>query len=292
MNPKLKTGKTFNDILLIPTDFSPKCDNAVRQGLQMAEKLNYRVMILHVVDRQNEMIINSREAGQECIGLNFQRYKEEFGRDFRVEIETMVRKSNIVSGILSVAAEIKAGMLIFGTNGKQGLEYLFGSNALRLVLSSPCPVVVVQKRSFHDGFKNIVLPVNNDTDPRQAVSWIMTLCRLFNSRIRLFLSNETDISLKNRVKIIAGQIAGLLKESNLEYTMETAGSNRDFAQQVIAYASDSGSDLIIIMTRPELNPLGFSLAGWNEKIMFNQDQIAVMCINPMRIGEQVIDWMG
>jgi nucleotide-binding universal stress UspA family protein len=292
MNPKLKIGKTFNDILLIPTDFSPKCDNAVQQGIQMAEKLKYKVMILHVIDRQNETILNNRESGQECIGINFQRYKEEFGRDSRLEIETMVRKSGIVSGILSVAAEIKAGMLIFGTNGKQGLEYLFGSNALKLVLNSPCPVVVVQKRSFYEGYKNIVLPVNNDTDPRQAVSWILTMCRIYNSRIHLFLSSETDISLKNRVKIIAGQISGLLRESNLEYKLETAGSSRDFVQQVIAYASDSGSDLIIIMTRPELNPMGFSLTGWNEKIMFNQDQIAVMCINPIKVGEQVIDWMG
>ena len=49
--------------------------------------------------------------------------------------------------------------------------------------------------------------------------------------------------------------------------------------------------MIIIITRPDGDSTGFHIAGWNEKIMFNQDQIAVMCVNPVTIGETEIDWL-
>ena len=291
METNSKNGKVFNKTILIPTDFTPKCDNAVRQGLQMAEKLEYKVIILHVIDKQNESILKNMDQGQDCIGMNFNKYKIEWGKKFNVEIDTVLRKGNIVSEILLVAHEFNPSFIIFGTDGKQGMEYLFGSHALKLALHAPCPVIAVQKRSFEAGFKEIVLPVKNDIDPRQAVAWTMILCKLFNSKVRLFLSYETTNSLKSRTHIIANQIAGILKKKHIQYTIETAENSHNFALQVVSYAILIKADMIIIITRPDGDSTGFHIAGWNEKIMFNQDQIAVMCVNPVTIGETEIDWL-
>jgi nucleotide-binding universal stress UspA family protein len=289
---KSKFTKEFNNILLIPTDFSPRCDNAVKQGLLLAGKLQYKVVILYMIDKSNEEIIKNSPQGEECIGINFHRYIKNFANQSKLEIETLVRKGNIVHGILKVAHELKAGMLIFETDGKHGLEYLFGSHALKLVLHSPCPVIVVQNRSFIDGFRKIVLPVKEDVDPRQAVDWAMILCTLYKSEVKLFLSQETEPSLKTRVKVISNQIARLLAGKNIPYAIETAASPHSFATQVISYATKTNSELIMIITRPDDDFMGLGLSGWDEKIMFNQDQLAVMCINPVIIGEPEIDWMN
>jgi universal stress protein A len=291
METKSNTGDVFNKIILIPTDFSPKCDNAVLQGIQLAEKLHYKVIILHVIDKQNEAILKNAEQGQDCIGLNFHKYKTEFGGKSNVEIETVVRHGSIVSEILALANELKSHLLIFGTDGKHGLEYLFGSHALKLVLHSPCPVIVVQNKLFELPYQNIVLPVKSDIDPRQAVASTLTFSQVFNSKVRLFLSHETDISLKNRNRVISNQIAGELKNNQIQYTIEEAEGSGDFALQVISYANVTKSDLIIIVTGTIGDSFGFNLAGWNEKIMFNQDQLAVMCVNPVTVGKSEIDWL-
>jgi hypothetical protein len=36
---------------------------------------------------------------------------------------------------------------------------------------------------------------------------------------------------------------------------------------------------------------GFSFSVWDERMMFNEAQIPVMCINPVEIGKYYYDWM-
>jgi hypothetical protein len=42
----------------------------------------------------------------------------------------------------------------------------------------------------------------------------------------------------------------------------------------------------MIMTRPAVDVAGFTLSGWDEKLMFNDAQIPVMGINPIEYGYQ------
>ena len=80
MSVNLKSSKEFNKTLLIPTDFSPKCDNAVQQGLLLAEKLQYKAVILYIIDKINEEIIKNSPDGEECISINFNRYKKHYAK--------------------------------------------------------------------------------------------------------------------------------------------------------------------------------------------------------------------
>jgi universal stress protein A len=124
----------YDDILLIPTDFSMTCRNAILQGMVIARELQYRVCILHVIDKQNQVILKEEKDGEDCIGLNFRNYVSQLGKEYNVPVETLVQKGNIVSVILRVAEEIRANLMILGTEGRHGLEYFFGSHALKLVL--------------------------------------------------------------------------------------------------------------------------------------------------------------
>jgi hypothetical protein len=153
-------------------------------------------------------------------------------------------------------------------------------------------VIVVQNRAFSEGFKNIVLPLSNQIDPRQAVRWALMMNWLFKSQVHIFQSFETDHALKSRLDIIAMQITRLFSSKNVSYSIESAPISGSFSSQVVDYATRLHSDMIMIMTRPNGESLGFNLSAWDEKIMFNQDQIAVMCINPVRIGIANVDWMS
>jgi hypothetical protein len=193
--------------------------------------------------------------------------------------------------INKVATEIKANLMVLGTHGKQGLQHLFGSHALKVVLDSPCPVVVVQKRSFDNGYHNIVLPISNDVEPRQSVEWILLISRLFNSKIHLFQSLETDPALNTRLNIITQQITKILDEKKVPYDIKTADTVRDFSTQIISYAVTRKSGMIMIMTMPGEDVPGFNFSAWNERLMFNEAQIPVMCVNPIELGDYYYEWM-
>ena len=192
METKQTKDTKYNSIILIPTDFSEVCENAISHGTELARFLKYQVCLLHVIDKQDETTLKKNDPALDPINQKLLKYKNEYEEKFGVKIETLVRNGNILKVIDKVAAELKANLMVMGTHGKQGMQHLFGSHALKVVVDSPCPVVVVQKRTFENGYRNIVLPVSNELESRQAIEWVMLMSRLFNSKILICQSHETD----------------------------------------------------------------------------------------------------
>jgi nucleotide-binding universal stress UspA family protein len=290
METNTKTDAKYNSVILIPTDFSEVCENAISHGVELAQFLHYKVCLLHVVDKKTESILKKEKLPPDCIDVNLQKYKEDYGKKYGVEIETMTRKGTIFKVISEVAVEIKANLMVLGTHGKQGLQYFFGSHALKVVLDTPCPVVVVQKRAFCEGYHEIVLPLNNVFESRQKVEWVLLMSKLFNSKIHLFQSLESDPGMNNRLKIITEQITTVFDEHKIPYEINVAEKSKDYVDQVINYAVSKMTDLIMIITVPNVDVPGFSLSEWDERLMFNEAQIPVMCINPVILGQYLYDW--
>ena len=292
METKQKKELKYNSTILIPTDFSETCENAIIHGAELARFLNYKVSILHVIDKQDEQVQQKHTAIPGSVNEKLQNYKKVYENKYKVSIDTLVRTGNILKVINLVATELKANLVVLGTHGKKGFQHLFGSYALKVVLDSPCPVIVVQERSFGNGYSDIVLPVSNDVESRHAMEWVRLMSRLFNSTIHLYKSVETDPAMINRLNIIVQQISKVLKAEKIPFTLDVAGKPKDFANQVIAYGVANKSDLIMIITMPGEGLPGFNFSIWDERMMFNEAQIPVMCINPVELGQYYYDWMG
>jgi nucleotide-binding universal stress UspA family protein len=281
----------YNSIVLIPTDFSEVCDNAVNHGVELAQFLKYNVCILHVLNKESLAFLKKEKLGTDYVEDKLHAYKERYKENSDVEITTRTAVGNLFEAINEVASDIKANLMLLGTHGKKGLQHLFGSYALKVVLDSPCPVVVVQKRSFSEGYHNIVFPVNNVLEPRQKVQWAALMSRLFNSKIHLFLSYESDPTMNSRLQIITSQIKTVFDENKVPYEESLAEKSADYADQLLAYAEKNKSDLIMIMTMPNADVPGFSFSSWDERLMFNNAEIPVMCINPIELGTYYYEWM-
>ncbi|NQV02809.1 MAG: universal stress protein [Bacteroidia bacterium] len=281
----------FNNIVLIPTDFSEVCDNAVHHGVELARSLKYKVCLLHVINKETKSKLKKEDHDISFIENKLLAYKEKYEPEHGVVIDTMHVEGSIFSVINEIAVEIKANLMVLGTHGKKGLQHLFGSFALKVVMESPVPVVVVQKKSFGDGYKEIVFPVNNDLEARQKVQWAKLMAKLFNAKVHVFRSLEKDPVMNNRLDIITRQITDIFDESDLEYTVKIAGQTTDYADQVLSYAVTNDAKMIMIMTRPNVDLPGFSLSGWDERLMFNDAQIPVMCVNPIEVGTYYWEWV-
>ncbi|MBL7137538.1 MAG: universal stress protein [Bacteroidales bacterium] len=286
-----KNDTKFNNIVLIPTDFSEVCDNAVNHGVELARFLKYKVCLLHVINKETKSKLKKEDLDVSFIEKKLAAYKEKYEPEYGVAINTMHVEGSIFSTINEVAVELKANLMVLGTHGKKGLQHLFGSYALKVVLESPVPVIVVQKKSFGEGYKEIVFPVSNDVESRQKVQWAKLMSKLFNAKVYIFRSLEKDPVMNNRLDIITRQITDIFNESDLEYTVKIAVETTDYADQVLSYAVTNDAKMIMIMTRPNVDLPGFSLSGWDERLMFNDAQIPVMCINPVEIGTYYWEWV-
>jgi nucleotide-binding universal stress UspA family protein len=291
MEPKENKEPGYEKIIMIPTDFSEVCDNAIHHGVELAQSLHYNVCILHVINKETKSYLKKQGLSSDHVDEKLMEYKTRYEKETSVLINVISREGSIFEVINKVAEEFKVHMMILGTHGKQGLQYLLGSYALRVVLDSPCPVVVVQKRSFGKGYHKIIFPITNDLEVRQKVQWALLMSKLFDSQFLLYIANEKDPDLNSRLKVITRQITQIFDEKKVGYELETAEKSGDFGKQVVTNAVTHQSDLIMIMTIPQIDNPGFIVSGWDETMMFNEAQIPVMCINPTIVGKYYYEWV-
>jgi nucleotide-binding universal stress UspA family protein len=282
--------KKYNNIILIPTDFSEVCSNAISHGVKLAKFLGYSVCILHIINKETKAELKKKNVGVDYTEYRLKEYKKYYEKKYQVVVDTMAVEGNIFSTISDVAREIKANLMVMGTHGKKGLQHVFGSYALKVVVEAPVPVVVVQKRAFKLGYNNIVFPVSNDLEPRQAVHWAKLMAKLFNAKIHIVICPEKETGRKTSLAIITKQITDFFDNEKVSYLCQFAETSGKFAEEVISYSVLNRADLIMIMTRPNVDFAGFSLASWDERLMFNDAQIPVMGINPVEYGFHYFEW--
>ena len=284
-------AKKLNDIILVPTDFSETCQNAINHGLELAEYLDYRLTILHVINKETRAQLKKENLNISSITEKLTDIANDIRERSRITVETLTREGSIFDEINQTASDIGAKLMVLGTHGKKGLQYLLGSYALKVVSKSPVPTIVVQKKAFGDGYKNIVFPINSFTEARQQVQWAIHMARTFNSCVNIFRQPHSDTRLANKIKVVSAQIVEAFKKFDISYTITDAMKSGNFAGQMIEFAAEKKTDLIMIMTDADIFSPDFNAGAWDEKMMFNQYSIPVMCINPVMTGKVYYEYI-
>ena len=66
---KEKQEKKYNNIVLIPTDFSEVCGNAVSHGVKLAKFLGYKVFILHIINKETKTELKKKNVDVDYIDV-------------------------------------------------------------------------------------------------------------------------------------------------------------------------------------------------------------------------------
>lgn len=275
----------YRKMILIPTDFSRVCENAIGHGHEIAMRLGYSVTFLHVVP-----------PGQ--VGKPSDGWASAATRKFRrlytmkepVESSLLIRTGNLFKVINKIAGQMHPNLMVLGTHGKQGMQYLYGSYALRIVLDAPCPVIVVHNRPFLKGYRNILVPVHGLMDACQTALWLIRLHKTFGSRVLLFRMAEADKSVDKNLRDIQLAIGSGLTSAGVQWDSAESDFKIDFTSQVLELASGMNADLI--MTMPGSGDYRFSFVAWNERLMFNPSEIPVMCLNQLEPDDKWCEWMA
>lgn len=281
------TNKTKTNVILIPTDFSEVCNNAVNHGAVLAKYLKYKVTLLHVINKDTKAYLKKNNLGESYLADKLQEEVNRLVAQNSIEADYTIKDGNIFSIIGEVADEVEAKLIILGTHGKVGFQRLTGSYAVKIITNTDVPTIVVQKKTFSNGYRNIIFPVSVTTKDRQKVNWAIYLAKTFNSTVHIFPKYETDKYLKKKIMAIVKTIKTIFDQNNVKYVdkvSEDGGGN--FAKQLIDYAVINEADLIMIMTSSDsLIPM---FDNWAEQIIFNSSQIPVICVNPVNV--KVLSW--
>jgi nucleotide-binding universal stress UspA family protein len=269
----------MKNVILVPTDFSEICNNAIDQAVISAKHLKYSLILLHVINNDTREFLNKKYLHDEYISDKLKSQSEEIEKEHGIKVSYMVKEGSIFTMIGDAAAESGARMIFLGTHGKSGMQHITGSFALKVITSSPVPVIVTQERKMTSAFHQIVFAVTSDTGLQEKAQWAAFMAKEYNAKINIFQVNTTDPAIISATQ----KVQSYFEESKVQYSYLISVKESGFAEQAIEYATSVSADLIIIMTSPNNNFTKFLLSNIDESIIFNNSQIPVMCINPKKI---------
>ena len=271
----------MNNIILVPVDFTDVTENAMHQAINAGKHLKAKVVLLHVIDKNTKSQLKKENKSTDVITEKLKTIAANVSKDNDLEVDFIAKEGDIFTTIGEVAKDIGANLLYMGTHGKVGMQKIKGSFAIKVVTSSPVPVVVVQKKPVDHGYKKIVLPITSDAGPWEKTKWATFIAKNFGSEIDIYRLPTAD--LDETISIITGHF----DKEGVKYTITNAEGG-DFTKKVVEYATASNADMIMIMTNPDSSFTKFLLGSYDEDMIFNTSQIPVMCINPRKYNWEKI----
>lgn len=136
------------------TDFSENAESAFSVALELAEKEDAKLWVVHVLPPQMNPVTldterNLTDPSGEAIILQLQeRMQQEYGDRISdaVTYELIVLNGDVSTEILTFLEEQAIDLCVLGAFGLTGMELaIFGSVAKRVSHRAPCSVMIVRK---------------------------------------------------------------------------------------------------------------------------------------------------
>ena len=277
-------SKTGN--ILVPHDFSEVADNALSFANQFAKIFDKRVSLLHVVEKQGMFSgsVSSTDKTYKEAENKLQTIATANSEKSSVETETVLRPGNIFDEIGETADGSKCTMIIMGTHGIKGMQALTGSRAMKVITNSKTPFVVVQKKGWNpDGMKKIVVPIDDEPETKQKMHGAMFMAKIFNATLYILSQENSDEFVNNKIKNNVAWCRNNAKHEGIATEHITLSSKEDRTKGTISKSVEIGADLIVVDTDPETNITNYVLGPFEQKVIANDAQIPVMCINTKQV---------
>jgi universal stress protein A len=157
--------------IVVPVDFDESCGAALDLAKQLAAAADATVHLMHVVAilltpgeatsvviaRQDEVKVALEKIAKEQLGAT--------------RHQVHIRTGDTARGIVEVARDVDADLIVMPTHGRRGLPRFFlGSVAERVVREAPCPVLTVRPSAVEDEKESSVAKVMITNPPSVSPS--------------------------------------------------------------------------------------------------------------------------
>jgi universal stress protein A len=139
--------------VLVPVDFSPPSDQALRYGARFAQHFGAEITLLHIVQNTSVAPFPEVPPYLDYVEEDFENAEKALQALAAQQtlkssaIHTVVRTGLAAHEIVEAARELDSDLIVIATHGYTGWKHLcIGSTAERVVRTAPCPVFVVREK--------------------------------------------------------------------------------------------------------------------------------------------------
>jgi len=263
--------------ILIPTDFSKVCDNAINHGAEIAKNIGAKIIIAHIINSDSLLFLKGNSLNPSYVDDQLADIKFQLEKVYQIPVQTVVKKGKILNSIASLSREMQADLILLGTHGKTGIQKITGSHAEKLIQAVDIPVLVVQKRTFGMGYRKIVFPINVSTDYNTKIDWTIFIASTFKAEVLIFTMNTQNKAIEKSMNHLVMNIISKFDAHKIVCHISQAEKNKEFAKQINDFAVSNSADLIMIKVDNDEYEPSFIHGAPEEKMIFNSSQIPVFC---------------
>lgn len=265
--------------IVVPVDFSDASLKALKKALNIAQKMDGQVALIHVNKTHSFLpfMPGKPTENEEEIQKNFSELLKNVPSYAKVTHD--VRTGKVPKEIIKFASQKEAWLIIMGSHGASGKEENWmGSNAYRVVSGADCPVMTI-RGDDHPEIKKIVLPIDLTATTRHKVPFTMEMAKMYRSEVHV-IAVCTDDSQEFVIKLTSytAQVARFLGEHGVK-TVTDFLKGDNVTSMTIDYAKKVNADLISIMTEQESNVLNMFLGTYAHQ-MVNRSPIDILSVHP------------
>lgn len=273
-------------IIVVPWDFTVVAENALAHAAKISKMVNDDVCLLHIVD-------TGIKQAEELEKLNqLQQIAADRSAKYNITITAQVVRGSIFTTIAEFVNENNASLVIMGTHGIKGMQKLTGSWALKVIVKSKVPFIVVQdppddQEKYHD----IVFPIDFRRENKEKIQTAINMGKYFDSKMHIIVSTDTDPRLLRNTRVNLNFAIKYFIQNNVPFEIHELPKG-NMAEQSIEFAQKINADIILIMTTKNISFADFMMGASEQYIIANSSKIPVCCVNPRTSFAKTSQFMG
>lgn len=277
-------------IIVVPTDFSPIADNALKYGMDLAIALGSSIMVVHVY----QIPISYSEVPLITISLDeIKKASEDKLAELKHNIETITggklivytesRLGDVAEEMNKLSKTLEPFGIVMGSRGVTGTgRFFLGSNSLAVIDKVSSPVYIIPPGAKFKGFKKVGLASDfKEVVDRTPVTPIRALVNFFNAELHVLNVDYERKHFKPETPQESLNLDMLLSGMNPVYDFI---ENTDINEGINDFAEQNNLDLIITLPQKR----SFLERVFEKSLtreLLHQTNVPVMCLRKEKIGE-------
>jgi len=273
-------------MIVVPWDFTHVAESALAHAVKIARMVGNDICLLHII----ESGARGKAEGEKKTLLRH--VADDSSKKYNLKITSQIAKGTIFTSIAEFVNSTEASLVVMGTHGMKGMQKLTGSWALKVIVKSKAPFIVVQEPpADQNRYHNIVFPIDFRIENKEKMGMAIYMGKYFDSKIHILKTDTSDRSLKTKINRNLNFAVKYLIQNNIEYEIHEVPHGK-MAQHTIDFAQKINADLILIVTTKNISFADYILGASEQFIIANSSKIPVCCVNPKSSFANTAQFMG
>jgi len=239
--------------ILVPTDFSPQAENALKVAAQLASKHGSEIYLLHSLEMPLSIGGSNDNSNLPeslfFIKLAEKNFSEILEKPYLkdINIYEAIGHNEIYNDIAATIEASKIDLIIMGSHGSSGFKEMFiGSNTEKVVRTSNIPVLVIKNEHAVFEINDFIFATDFDEECRWSFNEAVKFAKNTGAKLHLlFVNTPSDFKTSSQINEIMNNFLKGMGAEN--FTLNVYNEN-SVEKGILQFAKEKNAQLIGMST--------------------------------------------